>query len=116
MWTDKQGQKQKQAEFHNIVTFGRLAEIASQYLTKGAMVFIEGRIQTRSWDGQDGAKKWRTEIVAESMQMGPRGQTSASASDEGRASGAPSPKQDDQEIGTIEYPGDDEINPNDIPF
>ncbi len=116
MWTDKQGQKQKQAEFHNIVTFGRLAEIAGQYLTKGAMVFIEGRIQTRSWDGQDGAKKWRTEIVAESMQMGPRGQGGGS-SDEGRsAGGAPVGKQDDQEIGTIEYPGDDEINPNDIPF
>lgn len=115
MWTDKQGQKQKQAEFHNIVTFGRLAEIAGQYLTKGAMVFIEGRIQTRSWDGQDGAKKWRTEIVAESMQMGPRTQGGGS-SDEGRANNAPAAKQDDQEIGTIEYPGDDEINPNDIPF
>src|SRR3990172_8211002 len=71
-WKDKTGAQQKQAEFHNIVMFGRLAEIAKQYLQKGSMVMVEGRLQTRSWEGQDGQKKQRTEIVAEGMQLGPR--------------------------------------------
>jgi single-strand DNA-binding protein len=69
---DKSGQRQQQTEFHNIVAFGRLGEIAAQYLTKGALAFIEGRIQTRSWQDNSGNKKFRTEIVAERLQMGPR--------------------------------------------
>ena len=72
VWLDKNGQKQRSAEFHNIVTFGKLAQIASQYLTKGKLVLIEGRIQTRSWDDQNGQKRTRTEIVAQSFQMGPK--------------------------------------------
>lgn len=70
VFKDKDGNKQEQVEFHNIVVWGRLAEIASQYLVKGQEVMVEGRIQTRSWDGQDGSKKYRTEIVAESLQLG----------------------------------------------
>lgn len=70
VFKDKEGNKQEQVEFHNIVLWGRLAEIASQYLVKGQEVLIEGRIQTRSWDGQDGSKKYRTEIVGELMQLG----------------------------------------------
>ena len=72
VWTNAEGQKQEQAEFHNIVAFGKLAEICNQYLTKGRLVYIEGRLQTRTWESQDGAKRNRTEIVAETMQMGPR--------------------------------------------
>lgn len=72
VWVDQSGNKQESAEFHNIVAFGKLAEICSRYLTKGRLVLIEGRIQTRSWQGQDGVKKYRTEIVADNMQMGPR--------------------------------------------
>lgn len=68
-WTDAQGQKQSQSEFHNIVMWGKLAEIAHQYLRKGKQVFIEGRLQTRDWTGQDGVKRYRTEIVADSMIM-----------------------------------------------
>lgn len=71
-WTNASGQKQEQAEFHNVVLWGRLAEIANQYLAKGALVLIEGRLQTRTWEGQDGVKRYRTEIIAENMQMGPR--------------------------------------------
>jgi len=71
-FTDKSGQKQQQAEFHNIVLFGRLAEIASQYLTKGALAMIEGRLQTRSWQDTSGNKRYRTEIIAERLQLGPR--------------------------------------------
>lgn len=70
VFKDKDNNKQEQVEFHNVVLWGRLAEIASQYLIKGQEVMIEGRIQTRSWDGQDGVKRYRTEIIAESMQLG----------------------------------------------
>lgn len=69
---DKSGQKQQQTEFHNIVLFGRSAEIASQYLTKGALTLIEGRIQTRSWKDQAGNTRYRTEIIGERIQLGPR--------------------------------------------
>jgi len=72
MWTDPTGNKQTQTEFHNIVVWGRLAEIAKQYLAKGRLVFIEGRLVTRSWQDQQGQKKYRTEIVTENMQLGPR--------------------------------------------
>lgn len=68
-WTDSSGQRQEKAEFHNIVAWGKLAEICSQYLGKGRKVYIEGRLQTRDWEGQDGAKRTRTEIVAENMIM-----------------------------------------------
>lgn len=71
-WTDADGQKQEQVEFHNVVAFGKLAEICNQYLAKGRLVFIEGRLQTNSWEGQDGVKRNRTEIIAFNMQMGPR--------------------------------------------
>lgn len=80
VWTDDQGQKQERTEFHNIVAFRRLAEICSQYLRKGSLVLIEGKIQTRSWDDQKtGVKKYWTEIVADNMQMGPRPQGAPSA-------------------------------------
>ena len=72
MWKDAQGQRQKATEFHSVVLWGRLAEIASQYLQKGSLVLIEGRLQTRSWEDNSGQKKYRTEIVAEAMQLGPR--------------------------------------------
>ena len=73
VWKDQQGQKQEDVQFHNIVVFGRQAEIVKQYLTKGKSVLIEGRIQTRNWDAPDGTKKSKTEIVAERVQFGPRG-------------------------------------------
>lgn len=69
---DKDRQKQEQVEFHNIVAFGRTAEIAQQYLKKGSMVLIEGRLQTRSWQDPSGNKRFRTEIVTERLQLGPR--------------------------------------------
>lgn len=68
-WTDGAGMKQEQAEFHNVVLWAKLAEIASQYLAKGRRVYIEGRLQTRSWEAQDGSKRYRTEIIGENMIM-----------------------------------------------
>jgi len=72
IWTNSSGQKQEKTDFHNIVLWRRLAEIASQYLTKGSLVMIEGRIQTRSWQDQSGNKRFRTEIVGQRMQLGPK--------------------------------------------
>jgi len=66
-WRDKDGNNQEQTEFHNIVAWAKLAEISNQYLKKGNKVYIEGRLQTRNWEGQDGGKRNRTEIVAENM-------------------------------------------------
>jgi single-strand DNA-binding protein len=67
VWTDASGQRQDRAEFHNVVAWRRLAEICGQYLKKGGKVYIEGRLQTRDWVGQDGVKRYRTEIVTENM-------------------------------------------------
>ncbi len=73
VWTDRSSNEKKQeTEYHNIVLWRRLAEIASQYLSKGALVLIEGRIQTRSWEDSSGNKRYRTEIIGERMQLGPR--------------------------------------------
>lgn len=111
MWTDNQGQKQTQAEFHNIVAWGRLAEIVGQYLTKGGLVMVEGRIQTRNWTDQQGAKHWKTEIIAENIQLGPRnGQASAPRSSSNYSS-APSNQSVDQSMES-----DDDIKVEDIPF
>jgi single-strand DNA-binding protein len=72
-YTNQNNEKQQETEFHNITAFGRLAEIASQYLKKGSLVLIEGRLRTRSWQDQSGVKHFRTEIIADNLQLGPRG-------------------------------------------
>ncbi|MEX2052970.1 MAG: single-stranded DNA-binding protein [Candidatus Paceibacterota bacterium] len=73
VWNNRAtGQKQEQVEFHTVIAWGGLADIASRYLRKGQLAFLEGRLQTRSWQGQDGAKRYRTEIVAENLQLGPK--------------------------------------------
>jgi len=71
-YTSQDGQKQQDVEFHNIVAFGKLAETASQYLKKGSMVLIEGRIKTRNWQDAAGIKHYKTEVIAERLQLGPR--------------------------------------------
>jgi single-strand DNA-binding protein len=118
IYKDAQGQKQEQAEYHNIVIFGRQAETSAQYLKKGQGVMIEGRIQTRSWDDKtSGEKKYRTEIIADSVQFGPK---SGGAPAEGgyaakpttNATPAPSAMPD---LDTIDY-GDSNVNVDDIPF
>jgi single-strand DNA-binding protein len=77
-WKDKNGEKVQKTEWHRIVTFGKLAEICGNYLVKGKLVFIEGRIQTRSWEDKDGVKRFTTEIVANDMKMlDSKGQTKA---------------------------------------
>ena len=68
-WTDKSGEKQEKTEWHNIVMWEKLAEVAAEYLKKGSLVYIEGPIQTRTWEGQDGHKNKATEIVGKKMEM-----------------------------------------------
>lgn len=118
VWKDKSGAKQESADFHNIVVFGRVAETVAQYLKKGSTALVEGRITTRSWDAQDGTKKYRTEIIADSVQFGPRsagaGVAAAAPAAAGGAAAAAKPAAA-QELDTIEYPEED-INPDDIPF
>lgn len=121
-WKDKNGAKQESTDFHNVVTFGRQAEIVAQYMKKGSSILVEGRMQTRSWDA-DGGKKYRTEIIADTIQFGPRagGMGGGNFGGGGSQNDAPSnsPQQDapmrSPELETIEYP-DDDINPEDIPF
>jgi len=112
-FTDKSGQKQQQPDFHNIVLFGRLAEIASQYLNKGSLVLIEGRIQTRSWQDATGNKRYKTEIVAERLQLGPR--TAGKAAPAEEKSMPPQEEMPSQEeIPIIEE--EEEIDISKIPF
>lgn len=91
-WTDKSNQRQERTEFHNVVLWGRLAEIAGQYLVKGAECFIEGRLQTRAYTGKDNIERRVTEIVAENMQLGAKPQGGGAASGQQRSGGyAPQP-------------------------
>jgi single-strand DNA-binding protein len=115
VWKDKEGNKKEQADFHNIVVFGRQAETAGQYLKKGQSVLVEGRIQTRSWDDKDGQKKYRTEIVADRVQFGPKAGPGGGGSFAGPKSESASSSGPSEPAGGIEYPTD-EINPEDIPF
>ena len=112
VWTDQQGQKQEKAEFHNIVAFGRTAEVIAQYMKKGRPIFVEGRIQTRSWEGkEDGKKQYRTEIVVDNFQFGADGGKGGSGTSHTGSEEQSAPKDDE----AIKYP-DEEINPEDIPF
>ena len=142
VWKDAQGQKKEEAEFHNIVAFGKLADTISRYVFKGSMILIEGRLKTSSWDDKStGAKRYKTEIIAETMQLGPRG-TGAPSAGPANSSGYGRPSfsnqdQDQQELKPDEIPvieenytppsnddskvsfdsgAEDEIDVKDIPF
>jgi single-strand DNA-binding protein len=119
VYKDREGTKQEATEFHNVVAFGRSAELIAQYMKKGRPLFVEGRIQTRSWDDKEtGKKNYRTEIVVDNFQFGDGGQGRGGAGNTDVSEGAPAtsraqaPAADAQEI---QYP-DEEINPEDIPF
>lgn len=110
---DRDGKKQEQTEFHNVVAFGRTADIIAQYLRKGSSVLVEGRIQTRSWE-KDGQKQYRTEIIVDNMQLGPKTGGGGGGAQGSARSAAPEPQEEAGGAG-IAYPKD-EINPEDIPF
>ncbi len=117
VWKDKEGARQESTDYHNIVVFGRQAETVAQYLRKGSPAFVEGRMQTRSWEAE-GQKKYRTEIVADRIQFGPKGGSPSGGSGGASVGASYVPQQAPVGGGgeeTIEYP-DEEINPEDIPF
>lgn len=130
VWKDQNGAKQESTDYHNVVVFGRQAETAAQYLKKGSSVLVEGRMQTRSWDGQDGKKQYRTEVVADRVQFGNKPGDGASAGGSSRPSsgsygsgsssssgGSKSSSKSDEidAMPSVDYP-EEEINPEDIPF
>jgi single-strand DNA-binding protein len=102
-WKDKNGEKVQKTEWHRIVTFGKLAEISGRYLTKGKLVYLEGRIQTRNWEDKEGNKRSTTEIVASNMQMldSKGGQKGADGS---------------QEEPPLPHPGTGPLPEDDVPF
>lgn len=112
VYNDRDGKRQEQTEYHNIVVFGRQAETTAQYLKKGASAYVEGRLQTRSWE-QDGAKRYMTEIIADRVQFGPKGGTGAPSAGGFSAPASGSPAAEAPKL--PDYP-EEEINPEDIPF
>jgi single-strand DNA-binding protein len=104
------GSKQEETEFHNIVTFGRLADTCGQYLKKGSAAYVEGRLKTRTWEGEKG-KQYKTEIIAETVQFGPKGAGVGASRGMSDAEAPQKAPKDD----AIEYPSE-EVNPDDIPF
>ncbi|MFA5937359.1 MAG: single-stranded DNA-binding protein [Candidatus Paceibacterota bacterium] len=118
VWTDQSGAKQERTEFHNCVLWGKLGEIAGQYMVKGKRVYVEGRLETRDWTGQDGVKRYRTEVIVDNMIMldGPRGAAAP-------ATGAlPRPEPDAfaaapaASFAAAPAPQEEEIKVEDIPF
>jgi single-strand DNA-binding protein len=108
VYVDRDGKKQENTDYHNVVVFGKQAETSAKWLTKGSGVYVEGRLQTRSWD-KDGQKQYRTEVVADRVQFGPKSGGAPSAS-----MGA-NPQDDGKAPALPDYP-EEEINPEDIPF
>ena len=113
VWKDASGTRQERPEYHNVVLWGKLAEIAGQYLGKGRRVYIEGRLETRDWTGQDGVKRYRTEIIAENLIMldAPRGGNTSSGESFGE-----SRDEDRNPAPPSMNTSDDEIKVEDIPF
>ncbi len=113
VYTDRDGKKQENTDYHNVVVFGKQAETSAKWLTKGSGVYIEGRLQTRSWD-KDGQKQYRTEIVADRVQFGPKSSAGGSPSSAPVGSN-PQDTEANKAPALPDYP-EEEINPEDIPF
>ena len=121
VWKDpNSGERKEAAEFHNIVMWGRLAEISGQYLRKGSKIYVEGRLQTRSWQDQSGNKKYMTEIVAENMQMldrKPQGDSQPQPPRQPAQATSQAESRQPEEIPTIQIDeNQDEVKIEDIPF
>ena len=116
-WTDKSGQKQSKVEFHNITVWGKLAEICGQYLKKGGKVFVEGRLQTRDWEGEDGVKRYRTEIVLDNMIMLDSKGDAMAREAGGISASAPAPSAPSEKAPVAQgAPGEKEVSIDDLPF
>ncbi len=119
VWTDKAGAKQEASEFHNVVAWGRQAEIANQFLSKGGLVMIEGRLQTRTWQDSNNQNRKTTEIICERLQLGPKPQGGGAYQPAQPKQTTASQKQEAPQEAQEEIPDislDDEIKPEDLPF
>ena len=114
VYNDRDGKKQEQAEYHNIVVFGKQAETSAKWLKKGSSAFIEGRMQTRSWD-KDGQKQYRTEIIADRVQFGPKGGGGGGDNSAPSNNTNNSSENDNKDSVLPDYP-EEAISPEDIPF
>lgn len=114
VWSDKSGNRKEAVEFHNVVLWRRQADIVSQFLVKGSIIFVEGRLQTRSWEGKDGIKRRTTEIIGERIQLGPRPGGGSNAPANKESSDEKAPKAD-SEMPVIDL-DEENINPDDLPF
>lgn len=114
VWTDKDGKKQEDTEFHNVVAWGRQAEVATQFLRKGALVLIEGRLRTRSWSDKQGETRKTTEIICERLQLGPRPMGAAAPADAASPRKSPGTEPPAEEVPIIDL--EEEIKPEDLPF
>ncbi len=117
-YNDRDGKRQESVDYHNIVAFGKQAEVISKYLTKGSGVYVEGRLQTNSWE-KDGVKQYRTEIIVDRFEFGPKSSgggapSAAGQSGAGSSAGAGADTRGGAPV-LPEYPSED-INPEDIPF
>jgi len=121
-WTDQGGGKKEQTEFHNVVVWGRQAEVASQFLNKGSLVLIEGRLATRSWQDKQGMERRTTEIICERMQFGPRSTNPGAGGNSRPQQESPTQfasKKDegkDVEIEDIPSINIEDVKPEDLPF
>ncbi|EKE15532.1 MAG: Single-stranded DNA-binding protein [uncultured bacterium] len=119
-WKDKAGQRQDKTEFHNVVLWGKLAEVAGQYLTKGQEAYIEGRLESRTYTGKDGVERKVTDIIAEAMQLGSRpqgGGNSSYGSAPKPTFGATKSPTPSEKIPTINLDEEqEEIRLEDVPF
>lgn len=112
VYNDRDGKRQEATDYHNIVVFGKQAENCHKYLTKGSSTYVEGRMQTRSWE-KDGQKQYRTEVVADRVQFGPKGSGGTSNANTAGSGKAEADNRNDSAL--PDYP-EEEINPEDIPF
>jgi single-strand DNA-binding protein len=120
VWVNASGQKQQEVEFHNIVVWGKMAELCNQYLAKGRLVLVEGRIRTRSWVDTNGQKRTRTEIIAENISFGPRRAQEGEEGEE-KFKMPPEAVATDGEEGVenlpvLEEDSEEKISADDIPF
>lgn len=126
-WTDRDGQKKEATEFHNIVMWGKKAETLSQYIKKGTLVVVEGTLRTNSWDGEDGKKRYKTEIMVNNIQLGPKASGAYSKDDFADIPAKPKQQQEEESLPVIQageevdskdslFIDDDDIDSEEIPF
>jgi single-strand DNA-binding protein len=117
VWYNQNREKQEEVEFHNVVVWGKQAEVADKFLKKGQLVLIEGRVQTRDWQGKDGQSRRTTEIIAERLQLGPRAGSGGAPPPSSTTPSVPKKKNEESnEVPTISVDDEEDVKEEDLPF